>query len=432
MNLNEKRSAARQAGLDIVAAAKALGRDINDEESAKIAELVEEVKSLDVQIEKAAKDEALVKSLGELGKSDEVVETKSAAPVAVVNEPAPQATSLGEHFVKSAAFEQVKSAQGQRFTVSAPEFHGLKATAANPFLTTNDGSAPGALTGLTQTQYGSVIASPLQRPTIASLMPNGQLSATSLTYYTQAAMTASASGFKSVAENGAKQELGFNFEAVTETLKKIAGWYAISDEAVTDTPYLRSVIDNQLLLRLALAEEQQLLTASGGGNDLVGLLHRSGVQPLDLTGSAASGVAKALNGIFHASTMIQTATFMQPDGLIISPNTYEALRLALDANNQYYAGGPFTGAYGNAGLSHSPQLWTWPTVITTAIPDNTVLVGNFQQGAAVWRKGGVRVDSTNTDGNDFTNNIIKVRAEERLLLQVSYPSAFVNVSLKLS
>jgi HK97 family phage major capsid protein len=418
--IQEERAEVYSAAQAIVDGAKAAGRDLSADDSAKVQEYIGKVREFDGRIAAAKADEAMLSELGSLGiKQDEEVAAGEQGGKASDYE------SLGEHFVKSKAYSHIKAiGQGERFTVSASEY---EQKAPSTFVT----GGP-ALTGLTQTQYGRVVPYPLERPTVASLLSQGQLQATSLTYYTQTSAAASASGgFASVAEAGAKPQLGFSFSPTTETLKKIAGWYAISDEAITDTPYLRSVIDNQLLVRLALAEEQQLLVASGAGNDLNGLMART-TQSIAATGVTTASGGFGLNNLvalLNAQTTIQVATFLQPDGMVINPIDYQKIRLATDANAQLYGGGPFTGAYGNGGLAMNPDVWGYKTVVTTAMPQGTALVGNFKVGAQMFRKGGIRVDSTNTDGTDFQNNIIKVRAEERLLLAVYQPNAFCKVVL---
>jgi len=41
----------------------------------------------------------------------------------------------------------------------------------------------------------------------------------------------------------------------------------------------------------------------------------------------------------------------------------------------------------------------------------------------------VRVEATNSNENDFVNNLVAIRAEERLALAVYIPTAFVKVTL---
>ena len=47
----------------------------------------------------------------------------------------------------------------------------------------------------------------------------------------------------------------------------------------------------------------------------------------------------------------------------------------------------------------------------------------------MYRKGGVRVEASNVDGEDFTHNRFTILAEERLTLAVRRPDAFVKLAL---
>lgn len=76
-----------------------------------------------------------------------------------------------------------------------------------------------------------------------------------------------------------------------------------------------------------------------------------------------------------------------------------------------------------------PNLWGLRTVVTPSIAQGTALVGAFSQAATVYRKGGVRVESTNSHSDDFTHNLNTVRVEERIGLAVPVPSGFAKVNL---
>jgi len=58
-----------------------------------------------------------------------------------------------------------------------------------------------------------------------------------------------------------------------------------------------------------------------------------------------------------------------------------------------------------------------------------VLIGADKAAATVYRKGGIRVETSNADGNDFTKNQFTILAEERLALAVRRPDAFVKLTL---
>ncbi|AXH47300.1 major capsid protein [Microbacterium phage Eden] len=377
----------------IVAGAKASNRDLTDAEISDIEAGQARAVELKGLIERGEKSAALMASIAGLEVIEDVKDAGDGKPVA---------KTLGEHFVKSGAQAEFLKGQGQR-TVSAPEFKAATDT--------NLAGANGKV------QYGGVVETALRRLTIADLLGKGAMSNTSLTYWVQGAVEGAPTA---VAEEGLKPQIHFNFSPVTEALSKIAVITKISDEAIADTDYLVSVINSQLVGRLQVVEEDQLLNGNGTAPNLRGLLNRSGIQTYATTATYTAD--KGFDAIFHAITLVATGSAQaSADGIVINPADYEVLRLSKDLNGQYRGGGPFSGG--------NPGLWGVNTVVTPAIAAGTVLVGAFGSEAQLFRKGGIQVDSTNSNEDDFKYNRIALRAEERVLLAVYRPAAFVKVTL---
>lgn len=336
------------------------------------------------------------------------------------DEPA-RARNLGQHFINSASEQLAAVNTGSRFSVAAPAF----TNAATDTGVT--GGETGSL-GAVLTQVDQTIVEGFRRPlVIADLLAAGTLQGQAITYFVEGAMQGD---FSTVGENGKKPQMNFiNPTPVTDALKKIAGYIKESDEMITDLPFLVSAINTRLLYRLGLFEENQVLDGDGTGTNLRGLLRRSGVQTLGATTDAKAGNPDLL---FQARTSVSTATGFEADGIVINPTDYQALRLAKDANQQYYGGGFFSGQYGVGGVPVDPPLWGLRTVVTPAIPAGTVAVGAFQPAATLYRKGGVRVEATNSNEDDFVNNRVTIRAEERVALAVRVPSAICKVTLGLA
>lgn len=394
----------------------------------KYEDLMVEAKSLveagksgtltDVQV---ARMESIKGEIAQAKASDEAIKSGDAllaqfkdagtpkAPEAV------QAKSLGEYFVKSTGSD-LAGKRGSRLTVSTPEFKAA-----------SDVQVTGTVFGNALTSVDTTILTGVRRRlTIEDLLGSESISGTALTYFVENALVEGA--FELVGENGQKPQLHFGEPtAVTEALSKIAGFIKESDELIEDLPFLKTAIDGRLLYQLNLFIENQLLNGSGAAGNLRGLLNRVGIQT-EVRGSTAAG-DNAQDTIFRAITKVETGSGLTADGIIINPADYQTLRLSKDANGQYFGGGFFSGQYGNGGIMEQPPLWGLRTVVTPAIAANTVLVGAFGQAASVVSKGGIRVEATNTEGNDFTNNRITLLAERRLALAVRQPAGLVKTTI---
>jgi HK97 family phage major capsid protein len=384
---------------DLIKAAK--DNTLTTDQAARLDTIKADIESAQIREKSIADGDALLAQFKDAGAPK--------APEAVA------AKSLGEYFVKSTGAD-LAGKRGSRLTVSTPEF---KAS--------SDVQVTGTVFGNALTSVDTNILTGVRRRlTIEDLLGSEAISGTALTYFVESALVEGAFGL--VAENGQKPQLHFGDPtAVTEALSKVAGFIKESDELVEDLPFLKTAIDGRLLYQLNLFIEDQLLNGSGSAGNLRGLLNRVGIQT-EVRGSTAAG-DNAQDTIFRAITKVETGSGLTADGIVISPADYQTLRLSKDANGQYFGGGFFAGQYGNGNIQEKPPLWGLQTVVTPAIAAGTVLVGAFGQAGSVVSKGGVRVEATNTEGNDFTNNRITVRAERRLALAVRRPAGFVKTTI---
>jgi HK97 family phage major capsid protein len=404
--LLEQRAAALKAAQDIATAAKAEKReDLNADEVQKIKGHLEEVDALDLKIRAAKESAATLNRLG-------LIEPGKQAPASDDDKPA---KSLGEHFIKHVG-ERLKEIRGVKgASASAPEFKAATDTQAT--------GGPTGVFGPVLTQIDPTIVQAFRpRLVIADLLGSGTMSGQAITYFVEGAIEGA---FTTVAEGAAKPQLHVaNPTTVTDSLRKIAGFIKLTDEMTEDLAYVVSEINTRLLYELGRFEEAQLLSGDGTGTNLLGVLNRAGIQT-----EAAADVADNPDALFRAMTKVSTVTGLDADGIAINPTDYQAMRLSRDGNGQYYGGGYFQGEYGNGSILSQPPLWGMRTVVTPAVAVGTAVVAAWSQAATVYRKGGVRVESTNSHANDFTSNLVTVRAEERLALAVRVPAAFVKVTL---
>jgi HK97 family phage major capsid protein len=407
--LMEERATALKSAEDIVNGAKASGRELTTDETKKANDFLAAVDDYDGKIKAAQDSQALIKRLGDTGRQilDEHGDgSQGDAP----------AKTLGEHFIKHAGqrLKEIKGTPGA--SASAPEWLGYKAATDNQV--TNGGIFAPVLTEVDRT----IVHGNRTRLTVADLLSSGTLSGNAVTYFVEAAVEGA---FTTVAEAAAKPQLHIvDPTTVTDALKKIAAFIKFTDEMTEDLDYYVSEINNRLIYLLGIFEEQQILNGSGSGTNVTGLLNRSGIQ----TETGATILDNA-DAVFRSMTKVFTGSGLNADGIVMHPTDYQTFRLKKDANNQYYGGGFFSGEYGNGGIVAQPPMWGLKTVVTPAIAAGTVLVGAFKQAVTLYRKGGVRVESTNSHASDFTSNLVTTRVEERIALACRVPAGLVKLTL---
>lgn len=397
MNLKEKLEKLRKEAEGLLAKVEA-----GDAEALKRASaLADEIEETEKALKEAEAFQAKVKSIGALHGADG---EGGDAP----------AKSLGEFAAKGMKERGVKS--GGRFSANLGTF---SKAAASPMVTPSGVSA--ALADVQERLYEG----PRRRLVIADLLGQETTSRSAVTYFVESETVNGA--VATVAEGSEKPLISFGDPTpVTESVRKIAAVMKESDEMIDDLPWLASAIDNRGIYLVQLFEEDQLLNGNGTGTNLNGILNRTGI----LTGQTATGEPNVADAIFRAMTDISTNSPFTADGIVINPADYQTLRLAKDSNNQYYGGGFFQGQYGNGGVMEQPPIWGLRTVVTPAIAAGTVLVGAFRQGGSVIRRNGLSVEIANQNEDDFVNNRIAIRIEERLALAIRYPKAFAKVTVE--
>ena len=214
-------------------------------------------------------------------------------------------------------------------------------------------------------------------------------------------------------------------------MRKVATFLPISDELLEDAAQIGAYLNQRLQLFVSTAEDTQLLLGNGTAPNLQGF-----VASGRAIGTYARGTAddNAL-AIFKAANGTRGSSFLEPDTVVIHPTNWQAVRTAKDSSGQYYGGGPFYGPYGGpqgpasaSQFQTAENLWGMRVVVTSSMTVGSALVGAFGTGAAVHRRGGLRVETSNSHSTWFSTDVTALRAETRLALAVYRPTAFVCVT----
>jgi HK97 family phage major capsid protein len=253
-----------------------------------------------------------------------------------------------------------------------------------------------------------------RRLTIAGLIPQGRTANMTVRYLSETTFTNAAAP---TAEGALKPESAEVFAQTDEPVRKIAHFLPVTEEMLADAPALQGFINARLTLGVQLTEEDQLLNGNGTSPNLLGFLNRSG-----LAAAQPRGTDNNADAIFKQVSAIRKNAFVEPDGIVIHPDNWQTIRLAKDAQGQYYGRGPFEDTPGQT------TLWGIRVVVTPAISAGTALVGAFQPGSQIFRRTGMELAASNSHSDFFQRNQVALRAEERLALAVYRPSGFGTVT----
>jgi len=372
-------------------------RERTEDERKEVEALMVDARTLKGRIEAAKADESLRAEIEKLTAGFE-------RPTS--SEPTRTAKSMGEQFVSDASYDFFR--KGMHRTSSA-----WRSPSVELFATTLDSSLTSGGDLIVSDYRPGIIDLRFKRLVVADLIADGTTDSNSVTYMKETTFTNAAAP---VAEAAAKPESTLVFDQVVDPVQKIAHWLPVTEEMLEDVSQIRSYIDKRLQLGVKLTEEDQLLNGSGTPPALRGILNRSG-----LATAVARGTDTNADAIFKQITAIATTAFVDPDGIVINPTNWQTVVLAKDANGQYYGFGPFAAAA-------QQTLWGLRAVRTPTIAAGTALVGDFAGSAQIFRKGGIRVEASNSHNDYFIKNLVAIRAEERLALAVYRAGAFGTVT----
>jgi HK97 family phage major capsid protein len=382
-------------------------RGLTDDERMKVEGLINETNHLKGRIAEQEENDRLL----------EAIENVSASPNGRPTVEDSPAKTLGEAFTKSTAYQALIKRGLVGSWTSGPIEFGQKLNDADGNRITAETGSPifGSGTSNLQPQVLPGIQGPVeQRLTVADLLGQGQTTTNAIVFLketltVQGAISSTTSSAVLTSEGGLKPAAQLDFNKVTVAVDKIATFLPISDEMLEDQPQVASYINGRLQLFVRQAEEEYIVSKIAG---VMG------------TGSSAVEVdgTNVFDGIAAAMMHVRVDAGLEPDGLLISPLDAAKMDVirATGGTGNYFSGGP----YGQA----NQNPWGLRRVVTTAVDNNSPIVGAFREGATLWRRGGLTIEASNSHADYFRRNLTALRCEERLAVTVFRNAAFQKVT----
>jgi HK97 family phage major capsid protein len=210
------------------------------------------------------------------------------------------------------------------------------------------------------------------------------------------------------AEGVGKPEATLTFEDVTVNIRTIAHFIKASNQILADAPALRAYIDGRLRYGVELREEQQIVAGNGSGQNISGMT-ASG----NFTAFTPTSGDTAIDSLNRAKYAIVGADYT-PTGILLNPSNWGAIERLKTQDLAYLVGDPFGQI--------TPRMWGLPVVASNSMTANKLLVADFATSYEYAERQTTVVD-VGFVNEDFTKNLVTIRAEKRGALATIRPAS---------
>lgn len=308
--------------------------------------------------------------------------------------------SLGEMFVKSAAYTGRQGNNGPVAALSVPTVQGMKT-----LMTTTAGWAPQSL------RTGLVVPSAQKPIQVIDVIPQGRTGYQSIVFMEETTFTNSAA---ETAEAGTYPESALALTQRTSPVQKIATFLPVTDEQLEDVEGIQSYVDNRLTFMLRQRLDLQIVAGNGTPPNLKGLLNVSGIQ------TQAKGADPTPDAVYKAMTLLRTGTGQaNPDTIIINPSDWQNIKLLRTADGIYIWGNPADMA--------PDRLWGMNVALAQVLTAGTIIVLDSSFTELVMRRD-IEVQVSNSHSTFFIEGKQAIRADVRCAFVVYRPAAVATVT----
>jgi HK97 family phage major capsid protein len=296
--------------------------------------------------------------------------------------------SAAEEFVASQQYKDLVAGNTQRARIE------VKNTVTSSSTTVFPDQRPGVIPGSFQ---------PLSVRQILRTIPVTSNMVNSLR---EASFTNSAA---EVSQGAAKNESDATFEQYNVPITTVAHWLKISNQLLADAPAVVAYIETRLRDGLAQRVEAQLINGNGTSPNLSGFTDSGNFTAY--TATSDDLLVDAINRIKYT----MWASGNMPDTVIVNPADWGAMERTREGSNSG------TYLYGTPGMNAGMNPFGLNVVLSHYLAAGKVIVGRMSDAAVLYARSGAVVEMGYV-GNDFTNNLITIRAEERLGLGCDRPA----------
>ena len=278
-------------------------------------------------------------------------------------------------------------------------------------ITSGNFTAAGVAGVVAPLRLPGIITQPDRPQHVRDFIATGQTASNQVVYVRESSYT---DGTGLTAEGALKPNSGLTLETKVAPVVKIANYFKISEEMLTDIPQLMSYIGSRATSKLLLVEDAQLMNGSGVGLNINGIK----TQASAFTGGTIKVPTPNDFDVLRAAISQIRLKEYQANAIMLNPEDAAIMEMTKNTQGSYVL---------PAMLNVTPSSISGVRIIeNTIMAPGTFLVGDFAQGAQVFFREGISIRVYDQNEDDAIKNLCTVVIEERLALCVYRPEVFVT------
>lgn len=217
------------------------------------------------------------------------------------------------------------------------------------------------------------------------------------------------------AEGAAKAESALTWTLVNMPVSTVAHWIKISRQLAADNVALAAYVNARMVYGVNRRVETQLVAGDGISPNISGILDSGNFTAHGYADAALGTVLKKYVLIRKIMADLWNAGY-PADAVLLNPADWA--QMEIDAFTS-------TSNITRIGVDSAgrPTLFGLPVIQSVGMTADNVAVGAFSQAYMVHNREGVTIDMSDSDSDNFTKNLVTIRAERRLALVTERPAA---------
>ncbi len=306
----------------------------------------------------------------------------------------PAVSSWGEQFIKNARYADFAGGNLAK----------LRVEVKNTLVGSDTNVAPDRKPG--------IVAGAFQPFSMEMLLPSTATSSNAIEFTRENVFTNSAA---EAAEAAAKAESALTWTLVNMPVSTVAHWIKISKQLAADAPALAAYVNTRMMYGVNQKVDTQLVVGDGTAPNISGTYDAGNFTAHGYANAALGSTLKKLVLIRKIMADLYAAGY-PADAIVLNPADWATIEIELFTT----AAGQTLYSVNDAGQA---RLFGVPVIQAIGMAADTFQVGRFSEAYMVYNREGVVVEMSDSDSDNFTKNLITLRAERRLALATEKPAA---------